>query len=373
MDMVVTRALRQRILIVVVGQVAVGALALAAAARGASALSEAGVTFGAAGVTLAALCVLTLLATVARVAVRLAKEADALASGARALGHGNLEARMNVDGLRELNGLGQAFNEMAEALTSSTTRLRDSESRLMRANVATRRAYEEALASLAAALDTRDNETREHSYRVMEYTLRLAREAGLPDEDLIGIERGALLHDIGKIGIPDAVLLKPARLSEEERAVMETHPRIGFSMLASVQFLGSAAEIVYAHHERWDGSGYPRGLAGEQIPVGARLFAVADSFDALTSDRPYRRAMTYAQARAIIVDESTAHFDPACVDLFLSVSEEDWRAIRADVSVFVAAERDRAAQRIMEFDLDAQRRQTGRSGRRTRAPLQFVS
>jgi putative nucleotidyltransferase with HDIG domain len=280
---------------------------------------------------------------------------DVLVTNTRSVGHGDLETRVDVDGLGELQPLGVAFNDMAEALSSSTTRLRDSESRLLRANVATRRAYEDALSSLAAALDTRDNETREHSYRVMEFSLRLARQVHLTDEQLIYVERGALLHDIGKIGIPDSILLKPSPLSDEEWAVMQTHPRIGFAMLASVQFLNAAAEIIYAHHERWDGAGYPRGLAGEQIPVGARLFAVADVFDALTSDRPYRRAVSYEEARAVIEKECGKHFDPAAVEAFLQVPEEEWLALRQDVSVFVAAQRDRVAKRILEFDLQTRR------------------
>ncbi len=303
----------------------------------------------------AALCIaLTFLTTVA-VGGRVARDMEVLVASTRAVGHGNLETRVNEAGLREMGVLGAAFNEMAEALDHSTGRLRESETRLLRANVATRRAYEDALASLAAALDTRDSETREHSYRVMEFSLRLARELRLPDEALVYVERGALLHDIGKIGIPDSILLKPSQLSHDEWAVMRTHPRIGFSMLASVNFLASAAEIIYAHHERWDGSGYPRGLAGEQIPLGARIFAVADAFDAMTSDRPYRRALPYQAASDAIREGSGKHFDPTVVEAFLSVSEEEWDALREDVSVFVAAQRDRVAKRILEFDLQSRR------------------
>lgn len=309
----------------------------------------------------AALCIGITFLTTVLVGTRLTRDMDVLVKSTQAVGYGNLETRVDASALAEMRPLGTAFNEMAEALDHSTNRLRESENRLLRANVATRRAYEDALASLAAALDTRDSETREHSYRVMEFSLRLAREIGLPDEALVYVERGALLHDIGKIGIPDSILLKPSQLSHEEWAVMQTHPRIGFAMLASVNFLTAAAEIIYAHHERWDGSGYPRGLAGEQIPLGARLFAVADVFDAMTSDRPYRRAMSYGEAREVITQESGKHFDPAVVEAFLQVSEAEWDSLREDVSLFVAAQRDRVAKRILEFDLQARRLSTHRT------------
>src|SRR5487761_1323308 len=154
--------------------------------------------------------------------------------------------------------------------------------------------YDETLAALGAALDLRDSGTAGHSSRVTRYTIRLAQAMGCSKEMLQELTRGAYLHDIGKIGIPDGILLKTANLSKEERTVMEAHVKIGYRLVNRIAFLAPAAEVVLCHQERFDGRGYPRGLAGGQIPQGARIFAVADALDAMTSDRPYRKAMGLA-------------------------------------------------------------------------------
>ncbi|MBI5830149.1 MAG: PAS domain S-box protein [Chloroflexi bacterium] len=190
--------------------------------------------------------------------------------------------------------------------------------------------YDHTLDALAAALDARDKETEGHSRRVVAYTLALARRMNISEEDLATIRRGALLHDIGKIGVPDAILLKPGPLTDAERAIMRCHPEWGERILQGIPFLDGAREIVCAHQERWDGAGYPRGLAGEAIPPGARIFPVADTFDAITSDRPYRAGRPYAVARAEIEAGWGTQFDPRAVEAFLQVPEEEWARLRAE-------------------------------------------
>jgi HD-GYP domain-containing protein (c-di-GMP phosphodiesterase class II) len=202
--------------------------------------------------------------------------------------------------------------------------------------------YDSTLDALTAALDLRDRETEGHSRRVVEYTARLARQMGLPEQEISNICRGALIHDIGKIGVPDAILLKPGSLDPEERRIMEKHPLEGYEMLLGVPYLAKEIPIVLAHQEHWDGTGYPFGLAGDEIPLGARLFAIADTFDALTSDRVYRRGRSCEEALAIIGAEAGAQFDPQAVAAFLMVPAEEWDAIRA--SVFEAVRRRRAWQ-----------------------------
>jgi putative nucleotidyltransferase with HDIG domain len=188
--------------------------------------------------------------------------------------------------------------------------------------------YDETLQALAAALDLRDNETAGHSQRVMAYAVEIAKVMGCSKKQLKTIARGALLHDAGKIGIPDAILRKPGPLTGEERAVMEKHVQVGYSLLNHIRFLVGAAEIVLTHHERFDGKGYPQGLLGGEIPLGARIFAVADTLDAMTSDRPYRRALTLAVAREEITQESGKQFDPEVVSAFLSIDEGTWGELR---------------------------------------------
>ena len=183
--------------------------------------------------------------------------------------------------------------------------------------------YSQTLWSLVAALDAREHETSDHSQRVVRYTLAVARRLGIAEKDLPDIGRGALLHDIGKIGVPDAILLKPAKLTPAEWDEMRKHPQTGFNILQSVEFLDVPAQVVLSHQERWDGSGYPRGLAGEAIPIGARIFAIADCFDAMTSDRPYRKSGTVEAARSEIARCAGTQFDPRCADAFLSMTPDE--------------------------------------------------
>ncbi len=182
-------------------------------------------------------------------------------------------------------------------------------------------AYASTLWALVTALDAREHETGDHSQRVVRYTLAIARRLGIEDRELPSIERGALLHDIGKIGVPDAILLKPAKLTEAEWGEMRKHPQIGWTILQSIPFLDGPANIVLSHQERYDGGGYPRGLSGDRIPVGARIFAIADTYDAITTDRPYRRRQTAEAARAEILRCAGTQFDPECVKAFLSLPQ----------------------------------------------------
>lgn len=190
------------------------------------------------------------------------------------------------------------------------------------------RSYDITLEAMGAALDLRDEETEGHSRRVTAYTVALARALGVGSEELRVIERGAFLHDIGKIAIPDRILLKPERLTPEEMAIMREHCQRGYEMVRKIPFLREAAEIVYAHQEHYDGSGYPRGLRGEEIPLGARIFAIADTLDAMTSDRPYRKRTKFAGAQQEIARCSGMQFDPSIVEIFLRIPEETWIRLR---------------------------------------------
>jgi putative nucleotidyltransferase with HDIG domain len=192
--------------------------------------------------------------------------------------------------------------------------------------------YRMTLEALVTALDAREHETRAHSQRVREYTLTLAGQLGLSDEELVQVGRGALLHDVGKIGVPDSILLKPGVLTTEEWVEMRKHPRIGYDILRNIKFLSPAAEIVLCHQERWDGKGYPSGLAGTDIPLGARIFAVADTMDAMTSDRPYRRALSFRDTFSEIARCSGTQFAPRVVEAFLEVPSESWMSIRDAVN-----------------------------------------
>lgn len=182
-------------------------------------------------------------------------------------------------------------------------------------------AYQATLEGWVHALDLRDKETEGHTIRVTEITERLARSMGVEEAELVHIKRGALLHDIGKMGIPDGVLLKPGALTPEERMLIEKHPIYAYEMLSPIKFLQPALDIPYCHHEKWDGSGYPRGLRGEDIPLAARIFAVADVWDALVSNRPYRKGLLPADVRKKIREQAGIHFDPHVVDAFLSLAE----------------------------------------------------
>ncbi|HEY6293831.1 MAG TPA: HD domain-containing phosphohydrolase [Terriglobia bacterium] len=192
--------------------------------------------------------------------------------------------------------------------------------------------YDETLAALGGALELRDIETQGHSRRVTHYCLELARALHCSPDDLRVIARGSFLHDIGKIGIPDAILLKPDRLTEEETIVMQTHARIGYELVCRIAFLTPAAQMVLTHQERWDGTGYPQALRGEEIPLGSRIFAVADTLDAMTSDRPYRAALPFSAARQEINREAGRQFDPNVVRVFLEIPEEIWRKIQREAT-----------------------------------------
>ena len=188
--------------------------------------------------------------------------------------------------------------------------------------------YRSTLEALGSALDTRDVGTEAHSRRVHGYALATAREHGVPEAEITDLAHGVLLHDIGKIGIPDAILLKPGALTEEEWRIMRRHPEIGKALIEKIPFLRGAVPIVWAHHEKWDGSGYPRGLRGEEIPLGARIFMVVDAFDAMTFDRPYSKAKPFDLAKAEIERCAGTHFDPAVVESFFRVPEPLLEEIR---------------------------------------------
>ncbi|MFN2456179.1 MAG: HD domain-containing phosphohydrolase [Pyrinomonadaceae bacterium] len=188
--------------------------------------------------------------------------------------------------------------------------------------------YRSTLKALAAALEARDAETHGHSDRVVSFSLRLGRECGLNEEELKGLEFGALLHDIGKIGVPDAILRKPEKLTDEEWIKMREHPLHGQQILRGIDFLGGAAYVVGQHHEKWDGSGYPLGLRGEEIDLKTRIFSVADTFDAITSDRVYRPGQSYEAAAAELQRNAGVQFDPAVVAAFHRVPREDWDELR---------------------------------------------
>ncbi len=192
--------------------------------------------------------------------------------------------------------------------------------------------YQNTLLALVSALDAREHETSDHSIRVVEYTTAIATRMSLKGPELDEICRGALLHDIGKIGVPDAVLLKPGKLTPEEWVEMRKHPDIGFNMIAAIPFLTVPSSIVLSHQERWDGQGYPRRLKGEEIHIGARIFAVADTLDAMTSDRPYRKGTTFANAIAEIDRCSGTQFDPQVVQAFLGIGEAGLITIKDEMA-----------------------------------------
>ena len=188
---------------------------------------------------------------------------------------------------------------------------------LQRSNFELALAYDATIEGWSRALDLRDRETEGHTQRVTDLTLKLARKMGMSDERLILIRRGALLHDIGKMGIPDYILLKPEELTEAEQQIMRQHPQLAYDMLEPIAYLRDALNIPYYHHEKWDGTGYPRGMAGTQIPLEARLFTIVDVWDAITADRPYRKGWPRKKALKYIREESGKHFDPKMVEIFL--------------------------------------------------------
>jgi putative nucleotidyltransferase with HDIG domain len=203
-------------------------------------------------------------------------------------------------------------------------RVQEQTASLRKALLDVQRAYAQTLETLINALDAREHETRRHSKRVSEYALLLAQKMNVAESEMVEIARGSLLHDIGKIGVSDRILLKPGKLDEEEWVDMRKHPEVGYNILKGIEFLNEAAQLVLQHHEKYDGTGYPRGLKADQIMRGARIFAVIDTFDAMTSDRPYRKALTYQIAREEIIRFSGRQFDPNVVECFLSIPEDIW-------------------------------------------------
>jgi len=193
------------------------------------------------------------------------------------------------------------------------------------------RSYTATVRALSNAVEARDAYTSKHAERVAAYGFEIARALGIPRPQAPELEFGFLLHDIGKLAVPDAILYKPSELTREERAVMAKHPEFGYQILSEIEFLAEAALVVRHHHERWDGTGYPDGLAGEEIPVPARVFAVADVLDALTTDRPYRPASALSEAREMISAQAGAHFDPRVVDAFNSIDDDTIKRIGADI------------------------------------------
>jgi HD-GYP domain-containing protein (c-di-GMP phosphodiesterase class II) len=193
---------------------------------------------------------------------------------------------------------------------------------LQKSNTELMLAYDATLEGWAKALELRDRKTEKQTQRVIDMTIRLAQMIGVKDEQLQHIRRGALLHDIGKMGIPDSILLKPEPLSPDEWEIMRQHPVYAYELLAPINYLRPALNIPYCHHEKWDGSGYPRGLKGDEIPLPARIFAVTDVWDALTSDRPYRPAWTTQEAFAYIAEQTGKLFDPDITEAFFMLIQE---------------------------------------------------
>ena len=207
------------------------------------------------------------------------------------------------------------------SITREITERIKAELELREAHARLEQAYEATLQGWARALELRERETADHSRRIVDLTLLIAEKLGIQGEELVHIRRGALLHDIGKMGVPDEILLKPGRLTPDEWVTMRQHTEFARAMLSGIDYLGSSMAIPFSHHEKWDGSGYPEGLKGEEIPLPARIFAVVDVFDALTHYRPYKPAWSAAEAKRYLVEQKGIHFDPAIVDVFLEVIE----------------------------------------------------
>jgi putative nucleotidyltransferase with HDIG domain len=218
---------------------------------------------------------------------------------------GNLDVQVRAETNDEISILTESFNTMVTSLNQSQKDLI--------------KAYDNTLEGWAKALELRDKETEGHSERVTTLTVRLAEAMGIQGETLLNVRRGALLHDIGKMGVPDAILHKNGPLDEGERTIIQRHPQSAYDMLKHIEYLQAALEIPYCHHEKWDGTGYPRRLKGQEIPLAARLFAIVDVYDALISDRPYRKALPREEVIAYLKSQSGSHFDPDALQLFLNV------------------------------------------------------
>jgi putative nucleotidyltransferase with HDIG domain len=184
-------------------------------------------------------------------------------------------------------------------------------------------AYNSTLEGWALALEIRDKETQGHSVRIANLAVKLARRMGVPEDQMENLRRGALLHDIGKLGVPDTILLKQGKLTGDDWTIMQKHPTYAYEMLSQIKDFKDSIDIPFCHHEWWDGSGYPRGLEGEEIPVAARIFSIIDVWDALTSDRPYRPAWKKKEAMAHIINQAGTHFDPNVVNEFVQMIMEE--------------------------------------------------
>lgn len=228
-----------------------------------------------------------------------------LVRASRQVAQGDLKVQVSVDTNDEVQVLATAFNQMVRSLDASKRELVE--------------AYDDTLEGWSRILELRDKETEGHTMRVADLALKLAQRLGLQGESLTHLYRGAVLHDIGKMAIADRILMKEGALTEEEWVLMRRHPSIAYEMLSPIEYLRPSLDIPYCHHERWDGGGYPRGLKGEEIPIAARIFAVVDVWDALTSDRPYRRAMSRADALKEIQAGTGSHFDPEVARCFIEL------------------------------------------------------
>jgi putative nucleotidyltransferase with HDIG domain len=226
---------------------------------------------------------------------------------------------------RRLKMENRAYQTNLESLVAARTE------QLRKAMANLERSYDITLEALGDALDLKDAETEGHSKRVTAYTIAIARAMGMPKEQISVIARGAFLHDIGKMAIPDQILRKPGKLDPDEIALMREHCWRGYQMLKKIPFLVEASEIVYAHQEKFDGTGYPRGLKGDEIPLGARIFSIADTLDAITSDRPYRPAQSWQAAREEIYRWSGRQFDPQIVEVFKSMPDNIWEDLRKEI------------------------------------------
>jgi putative nucleotidyltransferase with HDIG domain len=227
---------------------------------------------------------------------------------------------------RRLKRENDAYRSNLEALVAARTQ----QWKTALANL--EKSYDITLEALGDALDLKDAETLYHTRRVTAYTIAIARKMGLPKEEISVIARGAFLHDIGKMAIKDEILFKPGKLTPDEMAIMKEHAYLGYKIVSKIPFLQEPAEIVYSHQEHYDGSGYPRGLRGDEIPLGARIFAIADTLDAMTSDRPYRPAQSFEAARKEIERWSGRQFDPRIVQIFLEMPDGIWEDLRRDIA-----------------------------------------
>ena len=228
----------------------------------------------------------------------------------------------NIELLEQTKRFNETLNEKVQEATQA---IREQQNELVRA-------YSGTLEAMILALDLREQETGYHSYRVTEYAVNLGKHAKLTDEELSVIAKGALLHDIGKIGIPDHILLKPDKLTDEEWELMRKHAEYGYKLLKNIDFLEESATIVHTHHERYDGQGYPAGMSKDDIPLGARIFSVVDALDAMTSGRSYRRALPFEDAVQRITEASGFQFDPRVVDIFVEIPIDEWKNIKKRIA-----------------------------------------